>query len=393
MLGRIALRTRATSNPTTKAAEASDPNGKATKSTRSIGLSTRNQNVCRPAEKNAEDKGIKKPASRQNSFALKGIENAGARERVPKTKKETAANAQKVSTRETKEGTSESCSAKMALPSGEVVQSYTAARFEEVVLHCEEYSDDMYNYIYALEKKFGVEENFLQGCEVTYRMRHILVDWLIQVQIRFHMLPETLFLTINLLDRYLSTKSVTKADLQLVGVTCMFIAAKYEEMYPPELHDFVYITDNSFTKNAILKMEIKILSAIGLDLGRPQVIQFIRYLSTNFNTVVHPMAKYIGEIAVCDYSTAHLLPSEIAAAAVWLAARLEENRWPQNLYRVARIKPDKIREYGKLFAKNILKSHGNQKLTALRSKYASTKNARVSCFTDLQIDLLRELSS
>jgi cyclin B len=79
-------------------------------------------------------------------------------------------------------------------------------------------------------------------------MRAILVDWLVDVHAKFKLVNETLFLTINLIDRFLEKTLVSRKNLQLVGVTCMFIATKYEEIYPPDLKDFVYVTDKAYTK-------------------------------------------------------------------------------------------------------------------------------------------------
>lgn len=83
-------------------------------------------------------------------------------------------------------------------------------------------------------------------------MRAILVDWLIEVHLKFKLAPETLFLGINLIDRYLEVAPVTKDRLQLVGVSAMLIACKYEEIYPPEVKDFVYITDSAYTREEVL---------------------------------------------------------------------------------------------------------------------------------------------
>ena len=79
-------------------------------------------------------------------------------------------------------------------------------------------------------------------------MRAILVDWIIEVHLKFKLLPETLFITVNLIDRYLSMINIKRNNLQLVGVTAMFIASKYEEIYAPEVKDFVYITDYAYSK-------------------------------------------------------------------------------------------------------------------------------------------------
>lgn len=83
-------------------------------------------------------------------------------------------------------------------------------------------------------------------------MRAILVDWLIEVHYKFKLLPETLFITVRVIDRYLEKQLVQKSKLQLVGVTALLIASKYEEIYPPEVKDFVFITDNTYTKEDVL---------------------------------------------------------------------------------------------------------------------------------------------
>lgn len=72
---------------------------------------------------------------------------------------------------------------------------------------------------------------------------------------------------------------VPKKMLQLVGVTAMFIASKYEEMYPPEIGDFAFVTDNTYTKYQIRQMEMKILRALNFCLGRPLPLHFLRRAS------------------------------------------------------------------------------------------------------------------
>lgn len=75
-----------------------------------------------------------------------------------------------------------------------------------------------------------------------------MVDWLINVHMKFKLLPETLFITINLVDRYLSIEVIDKQNVQLLGVAALMIACKYEEIYPPTVKDFIYVTKNAYTK-------------------------------------------------------------------------------------------------------------------------------------------------
>merc|ERR1719343_1912729 len=96
--------------------------------------------------------------------------------------------------------------------------------------------------------------------EITPKMRTILVDWLIEVHMKYKLRNESLHLTLNLIDRYLTRMPVMRTRLQLVGVVAMFIAAKFEEIDPPKVTDFVYITDNAYTKEDILFMECTVLT-------------------------------------------------------------------------------------------------------------------------------------
>ena len=83
-------------------------------------------------------------------------------------------------------------------------------------------------------------------------MRAILIDWLVEVHLKFKLVPESLYLTVNLIDRYLEKEQVNRQHLQLIGVTAMLIGCKYEEIYPPVVKDFVYITDNAYSKAEVL---------------------------------------------------------------------------------------------------------------------------------------------
>ncbi len=91
--------------------------------------------------------------------------------------------------------------------------------------------------------------------ELQWKMRGILVDWLVEVHTKFRLLPETLFLTVNIIDRFLSLRVCTLNKLQLVGITALFIASKYEEVMCPSIQNFVYMADGGYTDDEILKAE------------------------------------------------------------------------------------------------------------------------------------------
>lgn len=131
--------------------------------------------------------------------------------------------------------------------------------------------------------------------EILPKMRGVLIDWLIGVHLQFHLLQETLYTTVAILDRYLQhdVKKISRSKLQLVGVASMLIAAKYEEIYAPEVKDFVYITDRAYTERDILKMEIRVLAVLNFNLGRPLPLHFLRRASKagGVEAATHTLAK------------------------------------------------------------------------------------------------------
>ena len=110
-------------------------------------------------------------------------------------------------------------------------------------------------------------------------MRSILVDWLVEVAEEYKLQTETLYLAVAYIDRFLSYMSVQRSKLQLVGTACMFIAAKYEEIYPPDVGEFVYITDDTYNKRQVLRMEHLVLKVLGFDLSGPSANVFLSQMS------------------------------------------------------------------------------------------------------------------
>ena len=123
---------------------------------------------------------------------------------------------------------------------------------------------------------------------------------------------------------------MSRNKLQLVGVTAMLIASKYEEMYAPEINDFVYITDNAYQKQDICSMERYILKTLDFNLGRPLPLHFLRRNSKagEVDANKHTLAKYLMELTITDYDMVHIHPSEIAAASLCLSMKvLDRSDW------------------------------------------------------------------
>lgn len=141
------------------------------------------------------------------------------------------------------------------------------------------YVREIYSYLIELERKQRISTSFLQGKTVTTKMRAILVDWLMQVHAKFRLLQETMYLCVYILDAYLERRDVAKSQLQLVGVTSLLVACKYEEMYVPAIEDFVYMTDSTYTAAEIRAMEVCLCKTLNFAFGKPLPLHFLRRFS------------------------------------------------------------------------------------------------------------------
>lgn len=179
-----------------------------------------------------------------------------------------------------------------------------------------EYVNDIYSYLFKLEAEQPVNRNHLEGqAEVYAKMRAVLIDWINEVHTQFHLVAETFQLAVAIIDRYLqAVKDTKRSHLQLVGVTALFIAAKYEELYPPAIADFIYITDDTYTGKQIRQMELQIYKALDCNLSRPLPIHFLRRFSkaAEAEDNHHAMSKYFLELAMVEYDMSHYKPSEVS---------------------------------------------------------------------------------
>jgi len=237
-----------------------------------------------------------------------------------------------------------------------------------------EFATDIDAYLRHLEEKQALPENFLSSGKVDGRMRAILVDWLVHVQRRFSLLDETLSVAVWILDRALLRVPVDKGNLQLLGVSCLFVASKFEEITVPNIKDFVYVAADVFTKRDVLRMEQTVFQAIGFELSIPLPLQFIRRFRyfTMAPKNVHNLTKFIAEVALLAYPLAHLKASTVAAVSHYLAAYILEFNIPSSLYtEVMHMDESTLHLLACKFAEPVLQMADPQaKQYALRDKYA-----------------------
>lgn len=212
------------------------------------------------------------------------------------------------------------------------------AKLEELY-SCLIYRDDIYKYLKQLETQFRPKAYYMKRQpDVTYSMRTILVDWLVEVGEEYKLHNETLFMAVSFLDRFLSSMAVARAKLQLLGTSAMFIAAKFEEIFPPEVSEFTYITDNTYTKKQVLRMENLILKVLSFELSAPTCCTFITHIaaSTKLPDKNLFLAMYICELTLLEADPYFdFYPSIIASGAIALARHCLGfiEVWPVNLAR------------------------------------------------------------
>jgi hypothetical protein len=164
-------------------------------------------------------------------------------------------------------------------------------------------------------------------------MRATLVDWLMQVHMRYHMMPETLWIAINIVDRFLSARVVSLAKLQLVGVTAMFVAAKYEEILAPSVDEFVFMTESGYTREEILKGERIILSTLNFNVSSYcSPYSWVRRISKadDYDIQTRTLAKFLMELTLFDHRFLRAKPSLIAATAMFLSKKMLGGQWNES---------------------------------------------------------------
>ncbi|XP_014874735.1 cyclin-A2 [Poecilia latipinna] len=199
-----------------------------------------------------------------------------------------------------------------------------------------EYAAEIHTYLREMEVKTRPKAGYMKKQpDITNSMRAILVDWLVEVGEEYKLQNETLYLAVNYIDRFLSSMSVLRGKLQLVGTAAMLLASKFEEIYPPEVAEFVYITDDTYTKKQVLRMEHLVLKVLSFDLAAPTINQFLTqyFCHQAVTKQVESLAMYLGELSLVDSDPfLKYLPSQMAAAAYVLANNtVTGSSWPKSL--------------------------------------------------------------
>merc|ERR1711881_238611 len=266
---------------------------------------------------------------------------------------------------------------------------------------CSEYALETHAYLKQLEKRGAVPSHYLTGCPTNEKMRSVLIDWLGGGQIQFKLLQETLFLTVNTIDRFMAVegKSIPRSNLQLVSVSAMFLVSKIEEIYAPSISDFVYITENAYSETEIRQMELRIIRALNFDLCQPISLNFLRRYSKAGEVDVqqHSLAKFSLEVCLLDYGLVGVPGSLLASASLCLSLLLLDGAntldtvWTDTLAFYSGYSRDAVLELVPKIASNMANLMKSNKLLAVKNKYKSTKFLKVAELGELKGARIAEL--
>jgi len=240
-----------------------------------------------------------------------------------------------------------------------------------------EYVQDVYNRLHEDQKYFCARPDYMdRQTDINAKMRAILIDWLVEVHMKYKMRLETLALAVSISDRFLEREQVKRKKLQLVGVTAMMVAAKFEEIYPPEVSEFVYITDKAYTKDEVHNMELRILNVLEFRINGPTVVHFFeRYQRLlNCNEPQYHLIQYVLELALLDIKMLQYAPSLIAASACLLSNKLLKLKpsWPTIMVKHTKLHEPAMRECLTDLA-TLLANSGTNQLKGVYKKFSLTK--------------------
>ncbi|KAL4443504.1 hypothetical protein ABPG75_011241 [Micractinium tetrahymenae] len=259
-----------------------------------------------------------------------------------------------------------------------------------------DFVSDIFSYYKRVEPQLRVAPDYMsRQTDINDKMRAILIDWLVDVHLKFKLMPETLYLTVNLIDRFLEAKQVTRKHLQLVGVTAMLVASKYEEIWAPEVRDFVYISDRAYTRDQILNMEKIMLNCLRFNLTVPSIYNF---LGRNFkaagvtnNKEVTLLATYLVELSLVDYGSLKFPYSQIAAAATYVSQLTVgmPDPYSHTLQRHSGYTLPAIMDCAQHLA-NLMRKAPNSSLVAVYKKYSTEKTQKIALTYEAPAALLAQ---
>ncbi|WOL16781.1 G2/mitotic-specific cyclin-2-like isoform X2 [Canna indica] len=240
-----------------------------------------------------------------------------------------------------------------------------------------DYVEDLYSFYRKTEVTSCVSPDYMSNqFDINEKMRAVLIDWLIEVHHKFELMDETLFLTVNIIDRFLARQTVGRKKLQLVGVTAMLLACKYEEVSVPVVEDLILLSKRTYTRAEVLEMEKLIINTLQFNLSvRTPYVFMRRFLkAAQSDKKLELLSFFIVELSLVEYKMLKFRPSLLAAAAIYTAQCTLKGfkQWTKTCELHTNYSEDQLLECSMLMVDFHLKA-GTGKLTGVYRKYSTFK--------------------
>ncbi|KAF2302900.1 hypothetical protein GH714_010748 [Hevea brasiliensis] len=240
---------------------------------------------------------------------------------------------------------------KLLVEHGEVIEQEKVPCIDDNCnqLEVAEYVHDIYQFYWVSEAQNLSLANYMSILtEITPQMRGILINWLIEVHFKFELMQETLYLMVILLDQYLSQVQIKKNQMQLVGLTALLLASKYEDFWHPRIKDLLSISAQSYTRDEMLAMEKLILKKLKFRLNTPTpyvfMLRFLKAAQTDLESQLGHLSFYLIELSLVEYEALKFKPSMLCASAIYVArCTLQDPAWTPLLAKHTRYEVSQIR--------------------------------------------------
>ncbi|KAI3927460.1 hypothetical protein MKW92_044450 [Papaver armeniacum] len=234
-----------------------------------------------------------------------------------------------------------------------------------------EYVEDLYKFYKSAESSSQVRGYMDSQKEITEHLRMNLVDELILMHDYFQLMPETLYLTIHIVDRYLATNlAVRKKELPLIGITAMLIASKYEENVAIKVDESL----GTYKRKQIFAMERSILGKLEWTLTVPTTYHFlVRFIKASLaDQEMENMVFFLAELGLMQYAMIKYSPSMLAASSVYAAqCTLKKTpQWSKTLEHYTGFSECQLIECAKLLV-NFHSEAPEHELRAVYNKYST----------------------
>ena len=189
-----------------------------------------------------------------------------------------------------------------------------------------EYANEIYINLLNEEKNLNTKPIYgymEKQPQINEKMRAILIDWIIDIHFKFNLKLQTLYITIMIIDTFLSKKEIRRSEFQLLGLAALLIACKTEEVQCPQMKDLIDLTDGACNKEQLIKMESDVLVLLNFNICVPTPVDFFGILAKGFkfNSLQTNLGKYFMEYSLYDYNMVKYSPSVIAAACCYFVMK------------------------------------------------------------------------